>query len=420
MDPETSHDPYTALRFPDYRLYLAGNLVAQLGSQMLALAIGWELYERTNSALALGLVGLVQLLPVLLLALVAGHVADRYPRKTVVVVSRVVQALAAFGLAALSATHGPLAGVYAILLIRGIGQAFSGPAANAFLGEVLPETAFENSASWTNGAGQIASIIGPAVGGLAIVVFRGAALVYVVTALTAILSALLIGSIHGGWAPARIDAEDEADESTLRRLSEGIHFLRRTPVILWAITLDLFAVLFGGATTLLPIFARDILQVGPAGLGWLQAAPSIGALAIALYLAHRPPLRRAGPTFLLAVAGFGLATIVFGLSRSFWLSLAMLATLGGLDSISMVVRDTMMLTRVPHDMRGRVSAIEGVFVGSSNQLGGFESGLTAQIFGPIVSVVGGGIGTILVVLIIARVAPELRRLRTLRDMEKVS
>lgn len=191
--------------------------------------------------------------------------------------------------------------------------------------------------------------------------------------------------------------------------------MRRTPVVLSAITLDLFAVLFGGAATLLPIFARDILEVGPEGLGWLQAAPSIGAVGAALYLAHRPPLQRAGPTLLLAVAGFGVATILFGLSRSFWLSFAMLFALGGLDSISMVIRDTLMLARVPHDMRGRVSAIEGVFVSSSNQLGGFESGLTAQLFGPIVSVVGGGIATLLVVLIVALAWPELRGLRTLRE-----
>jgi MFS family permease len=415
LESDHAHDPYLALRFADYRLYLSGNLLAQLGAQMLALAIGWELYERTGSALALGMIGLVQLAPVLLLALVAGHVADRYPRKTVVVVSRVVLAIAALGLAGLSAARGPLVATYAVLLVRGIGQAFSGPAASAFLGEVIPEEAFENSATWSNGVGQVASIVGPALGGLFIALFHGAAPVYALTAAIGLVSALMLGLVRGGLVPTPREVEEMEEPPTLQTLGEGIRFLRRTPVIFWAITLDLFAVLFGGATTLLPIFARDILRVGPTGLGWLQAAPSIGALGVAMYLAHRPPLRRAGPTFLLAVAGFGLATIVFGLSHSFWLSLAMLATLGGLDSISMVVRDTMMLTRVPHEMRGRVSAIEGVFVGSSNQLGGFESGLTAQLFGPIISVVGGGIGTILVVALIARAAPELRRLTTLRE-----
>lgn len=414
MSTELPHDPYRALRLADYRLLLTGNLVASLGAQMLSLAIGWELYDRTRSALALGFIGLVQLLPVLFLALIAGHVADHYPRKTIVILTRAAQAVTALGLAVLSLEQGPLLGYYALLLVRGIGAAFSGPAASAFLGEVVPEEAFENSATWTNGTGQIAAITGPALGGLAIAAFHGAAVVYLVTALTGLASVGFLGAVRGGLTTHKRSAQSR-ERPSLRILAEGIHFLGRTPVILWAITLDLFAVLFGGATTLLPIFARDILQVGPVGLGWLQSAASIGAFGVALYLAHRPPMRRAGPTFLLAVAGFGLATIVFGLSRSFWLSLAMLATLGGLDSISMVVRDTMMLTRVPPDMRGRVAAIEGVFVSSSNQLGGFESGVTAQLFGPVLSVVGGGIGTILVVLAITAAAPELRALRTLRE-----
>jgi MFS family permease len=186
-------------------------------------------------------------------------------------------------------------------------------------------------------------------------------------------------------------------------------------VIFSAMTLDLFAVLFGGATTLLPVFAKDILHVGPSGLGWLQSASSIGAASVALYLTHRAPLQRAGRTLLLVVAGFGVATIFFGLSQSFWLSFLMLLILGGLDSVSMVIRDTLVLTRTPHEMRGRVAAIEGLFVNSSNQLGGFESGVTAQLVGPVASVVGGGVGTIIVVLIIATTWPELRRLTTLRD-----
>lgn len=414
MNSELPHDPYLALRFPDYRLYLSGNLVSSLGARMLGLAIGWELYDRTNSALALGLVGLVQLVPVILLALVTGHVADRYPRKAIVVIARLILAITALGLAMVSFSRGPLVAVYVLLLVQGVVGAFSNPAASAFLGEVVPEEAFENSASWSNSVGQIASIAGPAVGGAAIAVFHGAGIVYASAAVAWVVSTGLLSLVRGGLAP-KPASDVPKERPSLRTLAEGIHFLRRTPVILWAITLDLFAVLFGGATTLLPVFARDILQVGPAGLGWLQAASSVGAFAVALYLAHQPPLRRAGPTFLLAVAGFGLATIVFGLSRNFWLSLAMLATLGGLDAISMVVRDTLMLTRVPHEMRGRVAAIEGVFIGSSNQLGGFESGVTAQIFGPIFSVVGGGIGTIVVVATIAAISPEIRQLTTLRE-----
>jgi len=407
------HDPYQALRYRDFRLLLTGSWIASLGGQMLTLAIGWELYERTNSALALGIVGLVQVLPVLLLSLVTGHVADRYDRKTVVVLSQLVLVATAFGLAALAAWQGSLVAIYGCLLFRGIGSAFNGPAANALPAEVVPDHAFENSASWRSSFGQLAAVVGPAVGGLLIAAWNGTAFVYVLTALSGLTFVVLLLFVQTGQVAGRASRERK-EQTTLHSLGEGIGFLRRTPVILGAITLDLFAVLFGGATTLLPIFAKDILQVGPSGLGWLQAASSIGAVCVALYLAHRPPLQRGGPAFLLAVAGFGLATIFFGFSRSFWLSMAMLFVLGGLDCVSMVIRDTLMLTRIPDEMRGRVAAIEGVFVSSSNQLGGFESGLTAQLVGPVLSVVGGGVGTIVVVLVIAATWPELRRLRTLR------
>jgi hypothetical protein len=256
--------------------------------------------------------------------------------------------------------------------------------------------------------------VGPALAGLLIAGFHGTTFVYLLNALANLVFVALLLFIRGGHGASQLIPAERA-APTLRSLGEGVGFLRRTPVLLAAITLDLFAVLFGGATTLLPIFAKDILQVGPAGLGWLQASSSIGAVGVALFLAHRPPLRRAGPTLLLVVGGFGLATIIFGLSQSFWLSLVMLATLGGLDCVSMIIRDTLQLTRTPHEMRGRVAAIEGVFVSSSNQLGGFESGVTAQLFGPILSVVGGGIGTILVVLLVAVLSADLRRLSTLRE-----
>ena len=385
---------------------------------MLALAIGWELYERTSSPLALGIVGLVQLLPVLFLAPITGHIADRHDRKLIVVAAQLGLAGASLGLAALSLAHGSLVAIYACLLLRGIASAFSGPAASALPAEVLPEEAFENSASWRTSFGQVAAIAGPALGGIIIAAAGLAAPAYAVSAAASLLYVGLVLPVRRHYRVTR-DLSAPREESTLRSMAEGIRFLRSSSVILSAITLDLFAVLLGGAATLLPVFARDILRVGPAGLGWLEAAPSIGALGIALLLAHRPPFRRAGPTLMLAVAGFGVATLVFGVSRSFWLSLAMLAALGGLDCISMVIRDTMMLTRVPDEMRGRVAAIEGVFIGSSNQLGGFESGLTAQIFGPVISVVGGGIGTVLVVLTVAIVWPELRLLRTLRREDGV-
>ena len=410
--PPSSHNPYLALRFRDYRLLFSGMFLAVLGEQMIMVAIGWELYVRTGSALALGLVGLVQILPVIVLALIAGHVADRFDRKRIVALTQIVMSVGSLGLAVVSFLHGPIILMYACLLGIGIAVAFNSPAVSALPAQILPEHAFENAATWNSSSWQLASVLGPALGGLLIAVFHGTVLVYVLNALTELLFVGLL-------LPIRVQRREvvkasSEENTTLQTLGEGIGFLRRTPIMLAAITLDLFAVLFGGATTLLPIFATNILHVGPEGLGWLRAAPSIGAVCMALVLAHRPPFKRAGRTLLIAVAGFGIATIIFGMSRSFWLSLLVLFLLGGLDNISVVIRGTITLTRTPDEMRGRVAAINNLFVSSSNQLGGFESGLTAQLFGPTISVVGGGIGTFLVVLAIALIWPELRRLRSIR------
>ncbi len=414
LNTSRPHDPYQALRFADYRLLLTGNLIAFIGSQMLTLAIGWELYERTSSALDLGLVGLVQVIPVLALVLVTGHVADRYDRKKIVMLSQLVLVGASLGLTVLAYAHGPLIGIYGLLLIMGIGTAFNGPASRTLTPEVVPEWAFENAATWSSSSLQVASVVGPALGGVIIALFGTTLLIYVLNAVAATTYVVLLLFVRGGQASDHRSSK-RREPPTLRSLGEGIGFLQRTPIVLAVITLDLFAVLFGGATTLLPIYARDILHVGPSGLGWLRAAPSIGALCMAFYLAHRPPMKRAGVTFILAVAGFGVATIVFGLSQSFGLSLLMLFALGGLDNISVIVRNTLTLLRTPNEMRGRVAAINGLFISASNQLGGFESGLTAQLFGPVLSVVGGGIGTIVVVALAAWIWPELRRLGTLRE-----
>lgn len=408
------HDPYQALRIREFRLLLGGSLTAAMGRQMLSLAIGWELYNRTNSALALGIVGLVQVLPVLVFALFAGHVADRYNRKTVIISAQSVLALASLILTVLSYERGPLVAIYASLILVGIGTTFSGPSSRALIADVVPEQAYENSATWSSSTTQLASVVGPALGGAIIALSGGATLVYVLTAGAAVTYLTLLSFVRVRAVPRRQSAGRNGS-AALGSLGEGIAFLRKTPVLLAAITLDLFAVLFGGAVTLLPVYARDILHVGPAGLGWLQAASSVGALCMAFTLAHRPPLQRAGTTLLFAVIVFGVATIAFGLSTSFWFSLLMLFILGSMDNISVVVRSTLVLTRTPREMRGRVAAISSLFISMSNQLGGFESGVTAQIFGPVASVVGGGVITILVVLIISAAWPELRRMRTLRE-----
>nr|BBH87905.1 MFS transporter [Thermosporothrix sp. COM3] len=413
--PLMARDPYQALRFREYRLLLIGSFVASVGEQMLTLAIGWELYERTHSAFLLGLVGLIQLFPALLLLPYGGFAADRYSRKRILVLAQAVLIIASLGLAAVSLWHGALVLVYVCLLLIGSATAFITPASTALLAQIVPEDVFENAATWSSSSWQLATVIGPALGGVMLAWISSSAFIYVLHAVMALTFALLLLPLRVRPLNRR-DQQRKERHAIWRSLGEGVSFLRHTPILLAAMTLDLFAVLFGGATTLLPVFADEVLRVGPEGLGWLRAAPSIGALCMAFFVAHRPPLKRAGFTLLLSVIGFGVATILFGLSRSFWLSLLVLFLLGGLDNLSVVIRETLALTRTPDEMRGRVAALNGLFVNASSQLGGFESGLMAQLFGPTLSVVGGGIGTIIVVLIVALIWPELRRLRTLREV----
>jgi len=402
-------DPYAALRYSDYRYFLTGRLAASMGSQMIDVAIGWELYERTNRALALGFVGLVQVLPIILLALPAGHVADRFDRKRVAIASLLLLIAASLALAVISFTVAPIPLIYVTLFAIGVALAFHRPAVAALLPQLVPPEKFANAVTWNSVGWQLASVIGPALGGLVIAWRHRAGAVYLIDAGLMLVFVICLTRVRGQQLARAREAV------TIRSLLGGVRFVWHTKVILAAITLDLFAVLFGGATTLLPIFAKDILHVGAEGFGWLRAAPSIGAVIVAILLLGRPPMRRAGKSLLLAVAGFGIATIVFGFSRSFPLSLLMLILAGGLDMISVVVRQTLVQLRTPDDMRGRVSAVNSVFIDTSNELGGFESGASAALFGPIVSVVGGGIVTVLVVTAVAVAWPELRGMRGLAD-----
>ena len=407
--PTVPHDPYLAWRFMDFRLLFIGLFIATMGEQMITLAIGWELYDRTGSALVLGLVGLVQVIPLFILSLPAGHIADRFNRKRIVIIALMVLALASVGLTVLSYMHGPLLLIYGCLLLMGAATAFNGPASSTLVTQAVPEHAYQSAATWSSSSWQLASVIGPALGGILIAILRSATLIYALNAVAVILFALLL-------LPLRSQQKAVASTTTtVGSLLEGVKFLWSTQIILASITLDMFAVLLGGATTLLPIFAKDILHVGPVGLGWLRTAPSIGALCVTFGIAYIPPFKKAGQTLLWAVAGFGIATIIFGLSHSFWLSLTMLFLLGGLDNISVVIRGTLLLTRTPNAMLGRISSVNTLFIGASNQLGGFESGLVAQFFGPLVSVAGGGIGTILVVLLVALLWPEMRRLGRMQE-----
>lgn len=403
-DPRPRHDPFAALRFRDFRLLVLGSFLAVIAEQMIGVAVGWELYERTRDPLSLGLVGLVEIVPVLLLALPAGQIADRRERKWVVVAAMSGLATCAFGLVGLSVSVGPLVAIYALLFGIGVARAFQSPAFSAMSAQVVPSSHYGNAAAWSSGAWQVAAIMGPALGGVLLALWGGASGVYAFSGCVLLLVALLFVLMRP--RPVTRDVEP----LNLNSLLAGVRFIRRTPVILTSISLDMFAVLLGGATALLPVFALDILAVGAAGLGWLRAAPAAGALVAALVMALLPPLRNAGRTLLIVVAGFGIATVVFGLSRDFALSLAMLALLGALDNVSVVIRSTLLLTLTPDALRGRVNAVHSVFVGISNELGAFESGVAAAILGTVGAVVAGGVGTVLVVALVAVLAPELRRL----------
>ncbi len=401
-------DPYAALRYRDFRRFVLGNFLASMGVQMQTVAVGWDLYERTGSALALGGVGLAQILPIFVFTLPAGEAVDRLERKQVLVAAQAVMAASSVGLALVSASHAAVAIVYVLLFVNGIGRAFHGPAKDALQPQLLPLDLLANGATWRSGAFQLAAVSGPALGGLVIAASHSAVPAYFLDAAAALTFALLIRPV----SPRPFRRATGA--SPLETLVAGARFVWRTRILLAIITLDMFAVLLGGATMLLPVFAKDILRVGPSGLGWMLSAPAAGALITALVLAHQPPLRRAGPSLLWAVTGFGVATIVFGLSRSFPLSLLMLALLGGFDMVSVVVRSTLLQVLTPDDLRGRVGAINSLFIGTSNELGGFESGTTAALFGPVVSVVAGGIGSVVVVALVAWIWPEVRGFGALR------
>jgi MFS family permease len=400
-------DPYAALRYPEFRFLFVGRLIASLGNQMLSVAIGWELWLRTHDAFSLGLIGLVQVIPVILLSLPGGHFADQYNRRKIIFVTQILLFFCSLGLAYLSFIQGPLILIYVCLLGIGIARAFNEPASATLIPQTVPPEMFTSAATWSSSSWQLASIIGPAIAGLIAAVMESVTIIYLLDAVAALVFLAMVLLIKG----RPLALSPKAD--TLESLAEGLRFMRGNKVILAAITLDMFAVMFGGAVTLLPVYATDILHVGSQGLGLMRAAPSIGSLISAFILTHLPPMKQAGKTLLWAVAGFGLATIFFGFSTNFLLSMTMLLLLGAFDNISVVIRGTLLLTRTPDEMRGRTSAVNSIFIGVSNEMGGFESGSVAAMFGPIASVVSGGILTILVVLGVARIWPEIGKMTTL-------
>ena len=426
---------YAVFRNTDFVRYLLGRLLSSLGQQMLVVAIDWELYERTGSALPLAFVGLTQMAPMILFTLPAGHFADTHDRKKIILASTLVLSAASLGLTLASVLAAPLGWIYFFLFVIGAARTFLWPASAAFVTGLVPRSQLARAITFNSGMFQISSVVGPVAFGLFIALTPQAQQnhtawsVYAFNLFASLLCAILVFFIK------HEHKVKSAEPVTARSLLEGFRFVYQNKIILGVITLDLFAVLLGGAVTLLPIFARDIFTRGAAGLSWLRDGMAIGAVACAFVVAHRPPLQKAGTTMLWSVAIFGVATILFGLANLnclghwlpwsnavwFWCAFAMLVLAGVVDQISVVVRQTLVQILTPDEKRGRVSAVNSLFIGTSNELGGFRSGLVAWLFttptwlgnreatGAIISTVTGGVGTILVVIAVAWIWPEIRR-----------
>ncbi len=411
--PPAEHDAFAAFRHPAVARFALGRFLAAMATTSISVAVGWQLYEKTDSMLSLGLVGLVEVIPIVGLSLIAGAAADRFPRRRVAIAAHLTLATGAAALMVLTLLDGPSTLYYPVLFLIGVGQAFRGPSVGAMLPQLVPPKDFANAAAWFSSTYELASISGPAVAGFLIALISGAQLAFAFGLVAHLGFVVVLWSIPP--RPAAMTGKSQG----LQDLLVGLRFVFRTRVFLAAITLDLFAVLLGGAVALLPVYAKDILHVGPVGLGWLRAAPALGALLMALLQTRLPPWKRPGHVLLYAVTGFGVATIVFGLSTVMWLSFIALFFSGVFDNLSVVIRSTLEQSLTPDAMRGRVSAIHYVFIGMSNELGSFESGTTAALFGPMLSVVGGGVGTLLVVAFVALGFPQLRSLAPLHQLKPV-
>jgi MFS family permease len=404
--------PYAILRNRDFLYYLLGRVMSSFGQQMMAVAVGWEVYERTHSALALSFVGLAAFLATVVMTLPAGQVADTRERKQVIIVMQGAMALTSLGLALVSWKGMPVAWIFACLFAAGVAQTFNWSASASFLPQLVAREEFPLAVNWNSTTFQFSAVAGPAAGGALIALTHSAATVYVLNALAALFCLAMMCLVRAHHKPV------EKQEVSVETLLGGFRFVFNHRVILGAITLDMFAVLFGGATGLLPQYAKDILKVGPQGLGLLTAALPVGSMTCAMLMAHRPPMQKAGRALITAVIVFGLTTVAFGGSRWFWLSILMLFLCGFADNISVIVRHTLVQLLTPDAMRGRVSSVNNLFIGTSNQLGWFESGLVSQYFGPVFSVVSGGVATILVVLAVAWIWPEIPRFGRLVPSEE--
>ena len=416
MNPPTDYlSRHPALRLPEFRLLLGAGALATLASRFIAVVIGYQIYEMTGDPLSLGFLGLVEAIPAVSLALFGGYVADRNDRRKIVLLTQAVSIVCAllFALCSWKAQGLGVAPLFAVVFIAGIARGFNDPAYSAFDAQVIPAQYYVNASAWGSSVWQGCAIVGPALGGFSYH-FIGAVNTYLLVALLFSLSWFCILGI----APKSIPIPEEG-ESIYESITLGVRYVFKNQVLVGSMALDLFAVLFGGAVALLPVFAKDILHVGPIGFGLMNAAPSIGALAVMLYSTHRPPVRNAGRNMILSVAGFGVSIILFALSTNFYLSLFALALTGMFDGISMVVRKTVMRMMSPENMRGRIAAVNWVFIGSSNEIGAFESGFAAKLLGTTRSVWIGGVVSLVVVGVTALIAPKLRNLKIDLEAGKV-
>jgi MFS family permease len=421
MSQTRQDSAYDVLKIKDYRSYLIARTFITFGTNVLATVVGWQIYEYTEDTFSLGLIGLAEFLPFLVVTLLGGYVADIFDRKKIIQTCVFFYVLCAFTLFMLSTNYKividqyGVVPIYVIISLTGLVRGFLGPAQSAFAAQLVPKELLTNAATWSTMSWHIASIGGPAIGGLMYAFSKGAWSSYgLVTALALIglLFFFSIKSYHVEKSKISFDAKGEVakKEGFFDNVQNGIDFVFKNEIILGSLALDMFAVLFGGAVALLPAFAKDILTMGPEGLGILRAAPAVGALIMAIYLTRNPPTVNAGKNLLLAVAGFGVCTILFAFSTNFWFSALMLAGTGFFDNFSMVIRGTIVQLFTPNEMRGRVSSVNSLFIGSSNELGAFESGLAAKIMGLVPSVVFGGTMTLFVVLTTWQKAPKLRSL----------
>ncbi|HNW97329.1 MAG TPA: MFS transporter [Bacteroidales bacterium] len=405
------HDPYAALRIKNFRYFLLARFSITVALQMQSIIVGWQVYEITKDPFSLGLIGLAEAIPYIFTSLFSGYFADRYNRKNIILITTTVFIISATLLYLFTANlsnvlflYGVVP-IYLVVAFSGFARSFIYAAQTALMAQLVPRELYANSSTWNSTNWHIAAVSGPAIGGL-IYGFYGISNAYLTVIIFVILGFYCFININ----TKKITTINYNSESVIASLTEGIRFVFKNQIILGALSLDMLAVLFGGAVAMLPVFAAEVLHVGPQGLGFLRAAPAAGAVIMSFFLAYNPPVRNSGKKLFISVAGFGLCIIFFAISKNFYLSLLLLAMSGMFDNVSVIIRHTIMQLYTPNNMRGRVAAVNSIFIGSSNEIGSFESGLAARIMGLIPSVIFGGSMTLIITATAAKVAPLLRKL----------